>query len=274
MILIQLSNEVIVIYKKICYNYIIKQTILYVKEVNMKNKNLYLRYIPMSFAAAFIIFFAVKNALYPPEGQQVELWYLIFKTMPTIITLFVQIMLISANRYAFLVGGINSALYSIVYFIEGITFSAISALVISCFIQLYSFVTWGKNSKSTGKVALRFLNAKYRILTFAAALGIWVTCYFWLSKYMVLRVPLLDTITFSLGIICTVLSARRYIDSQYINLVSCLLGLLMWIMITVQNPTNINYVIIQIYNVYCVGQAAVNWTLIYVRDKKEGEKNV
>ena len=231
------------------------------------NKEIYLRYIPMSLAAAFILFFAVKNALYPADGQEIELWYLILKTLPTLVTLIVQILLIGANRYAFLLGGCNSVIYSVVYFMEGLSFSAIYALLISFSIQIYSFFHWRKNSES-GKVALRWLSAKSRVLTAVSAIGMWAVCYFWLSKYMVMRIPMLDTITFSLGIICTVLSSVRYIESQYISFVSCVVSLIMWIILSLQNPSNINYVIIGIYNLYCVGQAAVNWTLIYIRDKR------
>ena len=231
------------------------------------NKNIYLRYIPMSLAAATILFFAVKNALYPPAGQEIELWYLIFKTLPTIVTLFVQLLLMSANRYAFLLGGCNSVIYSIVYFIEGIHFSAISALAVSFSLQIYSFFNWGNNSKS-GQVSLRWLSAKYKAVTAGAAIGLWSLCYFWLSRYMVLRIPLLDTVTFSLGIICTVLSAVRYIESQYINIISCTLSFVMWVILTIQNPSNANYVIISIYNLYCVTLTAINWTMIYVKNKK------
>ena len=231
------------------------------------NKNIYLRYIPLSVAAAFILFFAVKNALYPPEGQKIELWYLIFKTLPTLVSLVVQLMMISANRYAFLIGGCNSVIYSIVYFIEDIPFSAISALAVSCSLQIYSFFNWGKNSKS-GKVSFRRLSAKYAAITTAAAIGIWVLCYFWLSRYMVMRIPLLDTVVFSLGIIAPALAAVRYIESQYINSVACMVSLVMWIILTVQDPSNANYVIIAIYNLYCVAQTAINWTLIYIKGKK------
>ena len=111
----------------------------------MKNKNIYLRYIPMSLAAAFLLFFAVKNALYPAEGEEIELWYHIFKTLPTIVTLFVQLLMMSANRYAFLLGGCNSVIYGIVYFMEGVPFSGISALVLSFLPQIYTFFNWGKN---------------------------------------------------------------------------------------------------------------------------------
>lgn len=224
----------------------------------------------MSLAAAFLLFFAVKNALYPAEGEEIELWYHIFKTLPTIVTLFVQLLMMSANRYAFLLGGCNSVIYGIVYFMEGVPFSGISALVLSFLPQIYSFFNWGKNSRS-GKVSLRRLSAKYMAVTVAAFAGIWSLSYFWLAKYMTIRIPLLDTLIFSLGIITTALAAVRYIDSQYISFISCIFALIQWILLTVQDPSNINFVIIAVYNLYCVGLTAINWTLIYIKDKKASE---
>lgn len=224
----------------------------------------------MSLAAAFLLFFAVKNALYPAEGEEIELWYHIFKTLPTIVTLFVQLLMMSANRYAFLLGGCNSVIYGIVYFMEDVPFSGISALVLSFLPQIYSFFNWGKNSRS-GKVSLRRLSAKYMAVTVAAFAGIWSLSYFWLAKYMTIRIPLLDTLIFSLGIITTALAAVRYIDSQYISFISCIFALIQWILLTVQDPSNINFVIIAVYNLYCVGLTAINWTLIYIKDKKASE---
>lgn len=222
----------------------------------------------MSLAAAFILFFAVKNALYPPEGQEIELWYLIFKTLPTLVSLVVQILLIGANRYGFLLGGLNSVIYSVVYFIEGILFSAIFALVVSFSLQIYSFINWGKNSKE-GKVSFRLLSVKYKIITAVAMVAIWAICYFWLSRYMVTRIPLLETVIFTLGIVVTALSSLRYVESQYINTVCCIGSLVMWIILTSQNSSNFNYIVISVYNLYCVTQTAVNWTLIYIKDRKE-----
>ena len=221
----------------------------------------------MSLAAATILFFAVKNALYPPAGQEIELWYLIFKTLPTIVTLFVQLLMMSANRYAFLLGGCNAAVYGIVYFIEDVPFSGISALVLSFLPQIYSFFNWGKNSKS-GKVSLRRLPAKYIAVAVALFAVLWALSYFWLSKYMTIRIPLLDTLTFSLGIISTALAAVRYIESQYVSFISCIGALILWILLTVQDPSNINFAIIAVYNLYCVALTAINWTKIYANDKK------
>ena len=226
----------------------------------------------MSFAAALIIFFAVKNALYPADGKEVELWYLIFKTVPTLVTLVVQILLISANRYSFLLGGLNSALYGAVYFIEGIPFSGIFAILVSLPIQVYSFFNWKNNTKS-GKVELRWLDTKGRIITAVACVGTWALCYFWLSHYMVMKIPLFDTIIFTLGVVVTILSSIRIIESQYLSFVSSVVSLVMWIILTVRNPSNINYAIIGVYNMYCIGQTAVNWTLIYIKNKRAEKVN-
>ena len=85
---------------------------------------------------------------------------------------------------------------------------------------------------------------------------------------MVMKIPMFDTIIFSLGVIVTVLSAVRYVESQYISFISSTVSLIMWIILTVRNPSNINYAIIGVYNMYCIGQTAINWTVLYVKDKK------
>ena len=226
----------------------------------------------MSFAAALIIFFAVKNALYPADGKEVELWYLIFKTVPTLVTLAVQILLIAANRYSFLLGGLNSILYGVVYFIEGVPFSGFFAILISLPIQIYSFFNCKMNS-SGKQVSLQLLGTKGRMIVAVSAVAMWAVCYFWLSRYMVMKIPMFDTIIFSLGVIVTVLSAVRYVESQYISFISSTVSLIMWIILTIRNPSNINYAIIGVYNMYCIGQTAVNWTILYVKDKKAKKLN-
>ena len=234
----------------------------------LKNKNLYLRYIPMSLAACLIIFFAVKSALYPADGEEVSIPYLILKTLPTLVTLVVQIMLMAANKYAFLLGGINAAVYGVVYLIEGVPFSAFSALLISFPLQLYSFFNWKKNSKGKN-VELRWLSLKGKFIVLGITGALWAFCFFVLSKnnIIVSEVPVFDTLTFTLGVVVTVLSAVRYIDSQYMSFVSSSLGFAMWVILTVKDPSNINHAIIGVYNMYCIGQTAINWTVIYARNK-------
>lgn len=240
----------------------------------MKNKNLYLKYIPMAITAIVIIVFAVKNAIASNSSSNGAFWYQALKTFPALLTLVVQLWMITANRYAFLLAGLNATIYGIIYFIEGVPFSGVYALCLSAPISVYSFFQWKKHS-SKDQIELQHLNVKGLACTLCSIIGLWALCYFWLSKYMVVRIPLLDTAVFSLGVTVTVLLAFRYIEAQYLNIISITVTLIMWIVLTVQIPSNINFVVINAYNLYCVVQAAINWTIIRRKNKKEKgmEKN-
>ena len=65
------------------------------------------------------------------------------------------------------------------------------------------------------------------------------------------------------------LVAFRFVEGQYFNLVSCAISLVMWILICLDQPNNVNFAIISVYNLFRTVQAAINWTLLYVKQKKE-----
>ena len=108
------------------------------------------------------------------------------------------------------------------------------------------------------------------LLATIAAIGAgWAVCYFGLSPFFADgNYPILDALTFSIGTVVTIIVAMRYIESQYLNTISCIIGLVMWILITIKNPTSINQVIITLYNLFRILQAAVSWTKQYRGQKK------
>ena len=159
-----------------------------------------------------------------------------------------------------MLGAANSVLYGISYFTEGLYFSMISAVVISAPIQIYSYFNWKKTEKN-GKPAIRFLGRKRLILTLLIMLGIWGLCSLLLApQFESAAFPALDSFLFAKEIIISVLAARQFADSQYLNIVSCSVSLVLWSLLTVENPANFNYVIISAYNLFRVTQAAINWT--------------
>ena len=241
-------------------------------DVNMR-KNIASKYIPMAITAIFIVIFTVQNACLLTGEKPYELWYLAFKTMPMLITLYVQLLLIDAKRHAFLLSGLNAVIYSIVYFIEGVPFSAIYALFVSAPLSIYAFFNWKHNSKK-GQTRLRHLKPKGLLLVFLSIIAIWGICYGWLSGCMAVRIAILDTAIFAIGLAGTFLMSIRYIEAQYMAVVSNTVSLIMWIVLTISNRSNVNYVIIGIYNLYCVIQAAINWTTVERKLKKEEENEV
>ncbi len=231
-----------------------------------------IKYIPLILMAIMMISLAIINAVnqFPSVNEELPIFIIktCIRTLPTLITLIVQILLVAANRNAFLIGGLNAALYGVSYILDGVYFSAISAMLISTPIQLASYFTWKKNS-SGDRVKFKKMSFGALAATVAIIVAGWAGCYFGLSPFFAGgNYPILDTLTFSIGTVVTVIVAMRYIESQYLNAISCLIGLAMWTLIAIKNPTSINQVVITLYNLFRVVQAAINWTKQYLDQKK------
>ena len=220
-------------------------------------KELFIDYIPTLLVGVLIIVFAILR-------QQAFI-----KTLPTLVTLVVLIMSVRANRYAFLVGASNCILYTIAYVNEGVIFSAASAFLVSMPIQIFSFFVWSKHKE--GKTRSRLLSMKWwqLLLSIVVIFPAWAGCYFGLGAFFDGNMAILDSLCFVLGLLISLLVAFRFIEGQYFNVVSCIIALVMWIFICIENPSNINFLIISGYNLFRTIQGAVNWTLIKRRQKNE-----
>ena len=232
-------------------------------EDNMKIslKKLFIDYIPMALAAILMITFAIIN-----EQSFI-------KTLPTLVSLVVQILSIRANRYAFLIGGTNAMLYCVAAYQEGLYFSILSNILISTPLQYLSFIMWNKkkSAKDARKTQLRVLKPYSRIMIIVATLIAWIPFYFLCRSFFTGDLVVLDSLVFVWGITVALLAAFRYIDSQYLNLFPCAAGIYMWAVICISTPSNLNYLIISFYNLFMVSKASVNWTLQYLNDKKAEE---
>ena len=227
----------------------------------MKTKRLYTDYLPMLPVAVLIIAFSAIN-------QQSFL-----KTLPTLITLIVQILLCRANRFAFLTGAINSLIYGAAYVSEGLYFSAIFAAAVSAPIQLYSFFSWSRRQTISKQTELRVMRTQIRIIVILISLAAWSALYFGgASIFANANMPIFDTFHFSMGVIVSLLAAFRYVESQYFSAVSCITTIVMWGIICADAPGNLNYLIISCYNLYMVTRTAIHWTRQYIEHRQEKGK--
>lgn len=194
------------------------------------------------------------------------------KTLPTLVTLIVQILLSRANRFGFLLGGTNALIYGISYFDEGLYFSLISAVLISSPIQMYSFFNWSKKQTSANRTELKTLTAKMRIVVMTITIVAWLTVFLGFSGlFKNAQLPMFDSFSFVAGTVVSLLAAFRFIESQYLSAFSCCMAIIMWAIICATNPSNINYLIISVYNLFMVAKAAINWTKQYIQNKKAKE---
>ena len=217
----------------------------------MKKSDIWLQYAPMSVAGVAIV--ALGVMYHQP----------FYKMLPMLNTLVIMLLSANANRYSFLFGGLNAVLYGVVYFSEHIYFSAISAVLISFPMQIFSFFYW--NRRTTG-ASTRLARMRWRgwAIVIGSLVAGYAICYWLLLPFFLdAAFPWLDIFTFVLGIVITVMVSLCYVESQYLNVVNCTLGLVLWFMISSQNVSNINYLVIGCYNLFRVTQASVVWTKKY-----------
>ena len=219
----------------------------------MKKKALWIDHIPAILTATLIVIFAIWR-------QQSFI-----KTLPTLITLVVQVLNAHADRRTFLLGAANSLLYGFSYYSEGVYFSMISAVAISAPMQVYTFFSWKRHSHGKN-TELKFLGARRVLIVIGLILAVWgVFCL--LPLFRSGSFPAVDALSFVVGNAVTLLVARRYVDSQFFGMANCLIGLILWILLAIKDPSNLNYVVISAYNLFRVTEAAVLWLRVTKGEK-------
>lgn len=73
------------------------------------------------------------------------------KLLPTLISLVVYLLSAHLNRYSFLLAAINSCIYAVGFFLEGLYASVASALITTVLTSIVSFVLWSKNQTRKNK---------------------------------------------------------------------------------------------------------------------------
>lgn len=172
------------------------------------------------------------------------------RILPLYISLVVGLLQAGANRYASLLGGINSILYTIVYFLLGLYASAWYALFFSCPIQIATFIRWSRNTYGQSTV-FRKMTAKQRLLTvvlFIASFGV---------LYVILRAlgssyQILDITTSLLGILISILTMLAYVEYSWLMLPSGLISIILHITMMAEYPAQITYLVFSLYSMVCV----------------------
>ena len=190
-----------------------------------------------------------------------------FMMLPLFVSLVVGILQAEANRYACLIGGINSLIYTAVYLTLGIYGSAAQALLVSCPFQLATFARWSKHAYKNSTEFKR-MSKKARIIL----LAVLSVCY--MAALMILNVAgsgyrLLDGATSLLGAATSVLTLLSYIEYTWLMLVSGLLGIALNVAVSLDRPEMITYTVFSIYSFICVVRQFFSVRRIYAEQEKE-----
>lgn len=172
------------------------------------------------------------------------------RILPLYISLVIGMLQSRINRYASLVGSLNSLLYGIVYFYYGLYGSLFSAIMFSFPIQLLTFIRWNKN-KWEHSTVLRKLTVKQRILLavgFAVALvAMWIVLPLIGSQYV-----FLDSLTNLLGIVIYFLTMFAYVEYTFLMIVNGVISIALYIQMLGESPEMTTYLIYSVYSFICI----------------------
>ena len=172
------------------------------------------------------------------------------RILPLYISLIIGMLQSRVNRFASLMGSMNSLLYAAVYAYYSLYASAFSALLFSCPIQLLTFIRWNKN-KWEHSTKLRKLNGKQRIglsVGYVVALAVmWVVLPLIGSEYV-----LLDSITNLLGIVIYFLTMFAYVEYTFLMIINGIIGIALYVTMLEATPETVTYLIFSVYSFICV----------------------
>ncbi len=188
---------------------------------------------------------------------------------PTLVSPIIYLLNSRANKWTYMIGGVNSAIYSIGYFIEGVYALALNALLISCPVQIYTFFTWKKHAY---KEATKFKVMDWWqrvLLCIGTVVGIVVT-YIILINVEGSSQQILDAITFVVGTVAAFTVAFAYMETIVYNLLNATMTFILWLVPCISgNLSNIPYLIISIFSLYCQILASIKWVQLYKEQKYE-----
>lgn len=174
----------------------------------------------------------------------------LFRMIPLYVSMIIGLLQTRANRYASLMGGINSILYAAVYMSLSLYGSAGYALLVSCPIQLITFIRWSRNSYKQTTV-FRKMTGKQRLWLTAGTAAAFIILYIALaaagSGYQIL-----DNASTLLGILVSFLTMLAFIEYAYLGLVSGVVSILLNAVMTLSQPEQITYLIFSVYSFICV----------------------
>ena len=191
------------------------------------------------------------------------------RVLPLYVSLVVGALQSRANRYASLIGGINSILYAFVYLYLGLYASAGYALLFSCPIQLVTFILWSRR-KYGQSTRFRKMSVRLRVGVSAAFAAVFAGLYFVLravgSDYGVL-----DSLTSLLGILISILTMLAFIEYTWLMFPSGLIGIALHIATMKTYPEQITYVIFSVYSLICVTVQFFRVRKLYAQQQKEND---
>lgn len=189
------------------------------------------------------------------------------RVLPLYVSLFIALLQSRVNRFASLLGSINSIVYSIVYFHYCLYGSALSALLFSCPIQMLTFIRWNKNKRGSTTLLRKLSWGKRGLLAlgFCVALVLmWTLLPMAGAKYV-----LLDSVLTLLGIVVYFLTMFAFVEYTALMIMSGMISVFLNATMVSDSPEMWPFLIFSIYSLTCIVFAFFEARRIYAAQQVE-----
>ena len=176
--------------------------------------------------------------------------------LPLFVSLVIMILQANVNRYALLMGAINSLLYCYYHYSMGLMSNCLFDVLVSFPFQLVSFFTWSRKSKGS-VTELRQLTWGQRGIGMAVFAAGWMALLWSMGLFNNSAYSVLDTLTTVMGLATMILTVLRY--SEYVIFQGVGSVITVWMYAEIVrggNPGSITYLIYSVYCLICIFLAA------------------
>ncbi|MBQ9543725.1 MAG: nicotinamide mononucleotide transporter [Clostridia bacterium] len=179
-----------------------------------------------------------------------QLW----RILPLYVSLAVALLQSRMNRLAPLLGGINSVLYAAVYCYYALYGSAAYALLVSCPVQIATFIRWSKKPWGDTTV-FKKLSVRQRVILFFS----FAASYAALTPLLTSggRFVLLDSAITLLGVLSALLMMLSFREYAPVTVLGVILSAALYILMLADTPEQTTYLVFNLYSLVCTSTAAV-----------------
>lgn len=188
-------------------------------------------------------------------------------TVPLYISVIIIFLQSGVNRFAFLLGAVNSLFYAAVYVYDGLYLTAVYAALFSFPVQLLTFFRW-KRKDGDGKTVFRKMSLRQRLLI-SVLFCVCFAVLFLFLKHIGSNYGFYDTLSMLFGILVTLLCAVPYIEYSPLQVTSVAVGLFMFAKMARSQPLQYTYLAYQCYCMICVMAAMIRIIKIYRRQNNK-----
>lgn len=184
-----------------------------------------------------------------------------YRILPLFVSLMIGVLQSKANRYAPLLGGLNCILYTVVYFVLGLYATAANTLLISCPLQLATFLRWQKRPYKQS-TQFRSLSAAQWCIVAVIFAGYYLVQHFLLSAANS-SFRILDNLSAVFSFFTAILPLLSFREYSWFMLGFSITNIALQVSMLATIPSQITYVVYACHCFICMILQVISVSKIY-----------